>query len=199
MTLPSFVRVPTSPPTELPDDRLWWMFGIHTGLDLGTTPGPSFVLGASVGLRLHPVVVRLRGSYLFGSDRRLAARPGVGGAFDLWRVTPQFCLTPWRQVAHRGARAIGDMALDGCVAMEVGQLQGRGFGVRNPGAGTALWLTPRLGAQWTFTLTEWLSGSAGLGIGVPALRNNFVLERVGAVHRASAVGGRGELGVAAVF
>jgi hypothetical protein len=191
---PSFV--PWTPPPER--EPLWLSLGAVAGVDLGSLPAPAFALGASLGLRWHPIAAQARFRYLFSADETEATRPGTGGSFELWSVTPRFCLTPWRS-GGAGKRHLGDLALDGCVEVDLGQMRGEGFGVRNPGEGSALWIAPAAAVDLELTLLSWLGARVDLSLGVPVLRPRFVLDAVGVVHTASPVTGRGALEIVAVF
>jgi hypothetical protein len=189
--------LPWTPPPE-PEEKLWLSAGVTAGGDIGSLPATAFGLGATVGLRYRPVAAQVRFRYLFSVDATDSPRDGKGGHFDLWTVTPRFCLTPWTSAAP-GKRALGDLALDGCVEVDLGQMRGEGTGVLNGREGDALWVAPAAAVDLELTLLPWLGARLDLSLGVPALRPRFVLDALGVVHTASPVTGRGAVEIIAVF
>ncbi len=74
-----------------------------------------------------------------------------------------------------------------------------GFGVRDPGAGAGLWLAPFVEGSAALLLGRSAALRLDVGALFPSRRPTYVLENVGAVHRASPVGGRAEIAVEARF
>jgi hypothetical protein len=198
---PSPPPVAPRPPPVLPPQpprQVWFSAGARVGFDVGSLPSASFLAGGVLGVRYYPVAARVRGRYHLPVEESLEARPGTGGRFDLWALTPAFCLTPW-WTAEDGRRSAGDVALDVCAQVDIGSMAGSGFGVRNPGEGTALWVTPGLSAYLEATAWRWVSLGFDLGLGFPAIRPDFVLDAVGVVHAAGPVVGSGAVEIMTVF
>jgi len=163
------------------------------GVELGALPDPATLLGGEVALRLDPFEIRARGTYALPVRETLPTRD-AGGDFDRWTVGPAICLAPWRtRRATEGA--FGGLRLGTCLGLELGSMRGRGFGVRNPDEGSALWLAPDAEGHLGLTLFRWLELDLALAAVIPLRRPEFVLEQVGIVHRASAITGRTTAGV----
>ncbi len=187
--------VPRPPPPS--GKRVWVSIAPSLNFDVGTLPGVTLAVGGSAALRWYPIVARLRGSYFFPRTATLDPR-SVGGDFDMWALAPGICATPFHTAAY-GRRRTFDVALDGCVEVELGKMRGEGFGVRNPGSGSTVWVTPHAQVWGALTLADPLSTRAMIGVGVPVRRPDFVLQQVGVVHVASPVVGRAGLEIALIF
>ncbi len=74
-----------------------------------------------------------------------------------------------------------------------------GFGVRSPGAGSALWIAPLAEAALALPLGRLFALRLDVGVLAPVERPPFVLENVGPVFGASAVVGRAALGAEVRF
>jgi len=188
---------PPSPPSS-DGQRLWFSAALQPTIDLGTLPAPAFGLGGSLAMRWYPIVARVGATWLVGVEETVDGRPDAGGDFDMWALYPGLCLTPWH-TARAGSRRAWNVTVDLCTDLELGQMRGEGSGVRNPDAGSALWVTPLLSSQLELALHRWISLRVGLAAGAPLLRPDFVLQRVGIVHAANPIIGRGTIGAGAVF
>ena len=181
-----------------PADEVLWSLAVHTGFDVGALPDPAFTIGASVGVRWHPIVGRVRFNFMLSVEDTLAERPTAGGDFDLFMVAPTFCVSPWRSATAEGG-GVRLLALDGCVGVELGQMTGNGFGVQNPDRGTALWVAPIPTAAVVVRPLRFVELRALAGLAIPVFRPDFVLNQVGIVHAASVVTGRGGFEAGVVF
>lgn len=207
--------VPTAPGSEPPAppavdeaprrfvvdaDRLrrWRLWAAPlVGAEAGALPRMGAFAGGAMGFRYHPFELAVRGGYLLTVRETVPTRD-AGGDFDRWSVGPVICGAPWR--SRRAAEGEpGGLRLSGCLALELGQMRGRGFGVENPDEGSALWVSPSVEGGASLSLASWLELQLGLGLGFPLLRPDFVLNQVGIVHRASSVTGRGTLGLVLLY
>ena len=133
--------------------------------------------------------MELGGAYLLSQRAEALGAQGRGGDFDLLVGTLAGC----------AASRVSRVELGGCVGVEVGRLQGLGFGVSDPGSGADLWLALNASPRASLVLTPRWSLVAEIGVGVPLRRPRFVLDGVGAVFQASAVVGRASLGAEVHF
>lgn len=166
--------------------------GLHTSViaaflgDTGSLPAPAF--GASLGVELGDgkLALRVLGALLF--EQRVPVTRSAGADVGLAFGTALGCAN----VLGTG----GPLTLPLCIGVDVGQLSGTGFGVATVREGTALWLSPRVegGLYWAVPATELRLG-AQLSAAAPLNRDEFVLDRIGAVHRPAPVVGRAGLGL----
>jgi hypothetical protein len=184
-------------PPSVETQRVWISLAPRLMLDAGTLPRVAISIGGSAALRWYPLVATFRGAYLVPQSETLAGR-SAGGDLDLWALAPGVCLTPYHTATY-GHRSPLDLALDGCLELEFGEMRGEGFGVANPGSGGTAWLTPLAMVQLELSLAAPLSARALVGVGFPLLHPDFVLNNVGVVHAASPVVGRLGLEIAVVF
>lgn len=190
---PAPARTAPAPPPARP-----WRPSLHMAaqLDGGGLPGVSLGASAAAQLDIGRFGVALGGTLMPASRTELDSRPGAGGDFSLWTVNARGCVTPW--IIGRDdepERESGDIALAGCLQIEVGRMSADGFGVSNPGSGGTLWLAPGALAKVSVALGKSLSLRLDGGIAVPLLPHTFVLENVGDVHTSEPVNGRGALGI----
>ena len=158
-------------------------------LDLGTLPGvsPGVLVGLSV--LYGPLRAELAAALWPAHDATLAARPTAGGAVDLYAGSAAAC---WRFLPGR-------FELGPCLGLEIGRLRAQGFGVSDPGQGSALWAAWRAGGGFAYRPIAPLVLGLRLEVAVPFARPGFVLSNVGTVHRPSAAAGRALAGVEVRF
>jgi hypothetical protein len=154
-------------------------------VDLGSLPEPSPGLGVGLGLRWSRL--RVEGRFGWWPSSRRTLPSGKGGELSLVTGALVGCvgLLPPR----------GRVELAPCAALELGRIEGRGFGVSSPSAGDALWVAPELGLVGRVSLTPWLGARLDVRGAAPLARPDFVLSGVGVVHTSSPVVGRLGLGL----
>ncbi len=163
-----------------------WQLSVRAVGDLGSLPRAAVGGLAALDYRAAPFQLSLQGSY-FASRRgevpKLAGFAATGGDFWLGAVSLLGCFEPTR--ARVGL----------CAGPELDYEQGRGFGVSAPGTGEKFWLSLVAGLRSSLHLSGrlWLDVSSEAV--VPTLRESFVLQGIGAVHRPSAVSVRASLGL----
>lgn len=157
--------------------------------DAGTLPG----VGVGFEFNFHGQWTRWRlelgGVWLPPRQGFVAGSAEVGGYVDLVAAAARACwLSP-----HRALR--GGL----CGSFELGRRSADGFGVLNPGSGTAVWVTPGIGLSGSYEFARGFLLRARLEGLVPLERSEFIIENVGPVHSPSAVVGRLAIGADADF
>jgi len=158
--------------------------------DTGSLPKPGLGIGIGLGLDWPAVAVRAEGIFLPTREGQTdpADPASAGGELGLLTGALLGCLPLAVNV-----RAV---ALRACLGGELGRLSGHGTRVDTSHDEGTLWAAARidLGARWTVPAT-----SLGLDFVVtaaaPLLRDEFVVENVGAVHQPASVVGRAGVGV----
>jgi hypothetical protein len=173
------------PPVEAPERSPAIALRLLVGIvgDLGTLPSAAPGLSGGIGAALGRITVDARGTFLF--EQRAEIGGGRGGDFTLVTGGVVVCY-------GLNAEAV---VIAPCVGAEAGLLSGTGFGVRDPGSGSALWLAAILGLRGSLSLTEQLGAWVSAELVVPMGRPDFVLENVGPVHQPAPVAGRAALGL----
>jgi hypothetical protein len=172
-----------------------WRFGGSAGLvaDAGTLPGAGMGGSFGVSFGVDAVELRLLGTYLPPRDAQAtssAAAPGAaspGAEIELIAGSLVAC-------APRLARA-SNLAFGACAGGELGWLSGRGTGVTVARSGESQWTAARTDAEARWTLAQGLSLDLRLSALIPWERDEFAIDGVGRVFRASAVVGRATLGL----
>lgn len=149
-------------------------------VDLGALPEPAPGLGVGLGVGWSRLRVEARFGLWPSSRRTLAS--GKGGELSLASGALAGCV---RLLPPRAR-----VELASCAGLELGRIEGRGFGVTSPSAGDALWIAPELGLVGRVAVTPWLGLRLDLRGAAPLARPDFVLSGVGVVHTSSPVVGR---------
>ncbi|MBX3130614.1 MAG: hypothetical protein KF718_28100 [Polyangiaceae bacterium] len=161
--------------------------GLGVAGDVGALPTPAPGIAGSVGAALGGTTLEARLTVLL--EQRTEVGGGRGGAFTL--------TTGGLSACHDVAAA--PVLLAPCLGVEVGRLSGAGFGVTEPGSGSALWVAGLAGLRGVEALTDGLGVWVGAELVVPVGRPEFVLENVGVVHRPARAGGRAAIGAEVRF
>jgi hypothetical protein len=175
----------------VPAPAAWWpAFSLWFLADTGSLPHVGTGLAAGVQLQSEHFQLSALGSLLFVQHQALqgSAEPAPGANLGLFTGALSACAAPWGSF---GAR----LAAEGCLGWELGRLSGEGTNVLRPRSGAALWSAPRAEAGLSWALTSSLRLGAGLTFAFPILRDDFVLNDLGLVHRPPAVVGRAAIGV----
>lgn len=179
--------------TEGVPEPLAWRATLWLAGDAGSLPEPA--LGAALGLELGWPEVQLRALATLWLEQhaQLAGQPGLGGDLALATGALLGCTTVF------GARQ-DSLALGLCAGGELGRLSGSGTGVLTPRSGYSLWAAARAEVEmaWHVPSTRLRLG-AQLGMAVPFVRDDFVLDGIGAVHRPESLVARAGLGVGVAF
>jgi hypothetical protein len=165
-----------------------WLIG-----DSGSLPAPG--LAAALGLELAWPSFQLRalGTLWLEQHARVAGEPQLGGDVALATGALLACTSP------RGGSSQGFTVVL-CGGGELGRLSGSGTGVLEPRTGQSLWAAGRVEGDlyWTIPATSLRLG-AQLSLAMPFIRDDFVLDEIGRVHRPSSLIGRGGLGMDVAF
>ncbi|MEY2933658.1 MAG: hypothetical protein RL033_4407 [Pseudomonadota bacterium] len=206
-TTPSSATPSTATPSTQPNDEppdapdadddeaapLVWRAAFWLTGDSGSLPSPG--LGAALGIELGWPRLQLRALATLWLEQhtRLAGQPGLGGDLGLATGALLGCTRPF------GASS-DPLALGLCAGGELGRLSGIGTGVRDPREGQSLWAAARAEADlfWSVPGTQLRLG-AQLSVAAPFIRDDFVLEAIGPVHRPGSLVGRAGLGIDVAF
>ena len=148
--------------------------------DVGTLPSAGG--GGSVAVGYGIERFHLEGGALLLPGRRslVDSGDGKGGQVDLVAggIAACYAIVP------------GDTEVAACAGAEAGVLRGEGFGVKNPASGTAPWVAGLVAADLSVPIAEPVSLRVRLEALAPIVRERFVLDGLGEVHRAAPVAGR---------
>jgi hypothetical protein len=159
--------------------------------DLGTMQGVSGAIEPWAGVVVGPARLEVGASFWPGNTAESAARPRSGGTLDLVAGSLTACalLPPLARAA--GPHFEVDVP---CAGLELGRMHAEGYGVSDPGDGSALWAALRGGAAAAWIVAPWVRLRLRLEAVVPLRRPRFVLGGVGDVHEPG-VAARAALGL----
>lgn len=182
--------------TATPEDALtpltWgatlWLTG-----DGGSLPAPGLGTALSIEAAWPGLELRALATLWFEQHAPLAGQPELGGDLALATGALLACTSAVRVGANSLALAL-------CAGGELGRLAGSGTGVLNPRSGQSLWAAARTEADlvWRVPATR-LALGAQLGLALPFVRDDFVLDGIGAVHRPASLAGRAGIGIGVAF
>jgi len=173
------------------DKRLQLGLDVLAGVGLAVLPGPTAVVGLSLGLSGWLWRTELGAGYWTPVDEPSPANPEVGGRFQLWAVSARGCVAP----------AVGTVEIPVCAGIDAGAMHGRGTGDLDPwrspmapwvalaSGASARWRPRRLGQR----LGLWIRGEALVALARP----RFGTEPSGIVYSVPVVGGDVVAGVEA--
>lgn len=180
---------PASPASPAP---LHAALGAAVIADTGSLPAPGF--GAEIGARVGGSLLELHARGLFLPARAASIDTGdpssPGAELSLLAGALLGCVPLSHGVVDLGA----------CAGAELGQLTGRGIHVATPHERHSLWSAARLDLTARKPLPSVpLALELGFSAAAPLLRDNFILEDIGTIHRPANVVGRASLGLAWLF
>ncbi len=155
------------------------------GAGFNQLPGisPGAALFSSLSLPL--VRFELGGQYYWGADARYATPPDVGAHLRLFSGTARTCLTP----------RVGSFGFPICGGLELGWMEGEGFGVEERYTARSLWGAVVLGAALRFPVDSpvalWVEGDAVIAF----LRPGFYMKNLGELYLAPSGGSRAAAGL----
>ncbi len=161
--------------------------------DVGTLPRLSDGITGSLSWIIDPLRIEAFGTYLFPQAAYQSSLPNVGTNLHLLVGGLRGCFEP----VHR------DLELGACVGMELGELQGDGFGsyrtpyqAFTPSSGGSFWALPVASGRLAWRIASSFSLVLDLGIGIPIERDTFYIGGATgpSLHQASSVIGRGAVG-----
>ena len=163
--------------------------------DVGTLPRVSDGIAASLALTFDSLRFEAFGSHLFAQAAHLAPpSSSVGSNVDLWAGGLRGCYLP----------SGGTLAIGACAGLEVGLLDGNGFGslrspyqTFTPSSGGSFWIAPVAGGRLAWRIAPYFSLVIDLGFAIPLHRDVFEIgidRAPSALHQASPVVARGAAG-----
>jgi hypothetical protein len=164
-------------------------------VDFGSLPAVAFGAALEAELSLNAFGIRAFGEIFperFGEvDSPAAAATGAGASVGLIAGGVLGCYRPGAQDQWLGAGL--------CLGAEVGRLSGQGEGVLEARLASAWWFSPRFDARLELTPNKGFVFGLLAGAVVPLIRDEFVLQGIGTVHRPPAVAARLGLGLELEF
>jgi hypothetical protein len=178
--------VPEPPESDAPGNTPELAALVAAVADQGSLPAPA--LGASLGLALAWERATLRALGTLFVDQSVEVTADRGAELDLIFGTLQACTNV--------LSASSTFSLPLCLGMDIGALSGVGVGIPRPRRASMVWLAPRIdaGVFWDIPDTR-LGVGALFTVAAPLNRDEFVLDRIGTVHRPSRVVGRASFGI----
>jgi hypothetical protein len=160
--------------------------------DLGSLPRLSDGLAGGLAVTFDALRLEAFGAYLFPQSSHPASVPSIGSNIDLVVGGLRGCFLPPRRVLELGV----------CGGLEIGQLQGSGFGslrspyqTFTPSSQGGLWVAPVVGGRLAWRIAPYFSLVIDLGVAIPLERDVFSISGVpGTLHQASPVVARGAAG-----
>lgn len=154
------------------------------GLDVGSLPGPAAGFGVNVLARYGAQQFEIGAGVFPERSATIPERPSAGGKIGLTTVTAGTCRT----------LLPGFIELSPCVALELGLMHARGFGVTSTERVSVFWAAARGGGTLAFRPITRLGLLLRIEGVVPLTAPRFLLGGVGEVHKPSP-GARGALGI----
>jgi hypothetical protein len=152
--------------------------------DVGSLPHPAFGAGLGVELSWARLRVQLGAAMFLPQRAEWAAGSDVGADLGLTIGIARAC-TPALSSASRA------FTVPVCGGIELGRMDGVGYGVLAARSREILWIAPRaeVGLAWALPDTR-LRLETSLGAVLPLNRDEFIFDGMGTIHRPSRVAGR---------
>jgi hypothetical protein len=163
---------PSAPPRP-------WTLRALAGADSSALPAWSGFVGAAVGRAFGRASIELSGAYFAPRTREIGGGAQArGGTFELLTLGGRTCYAFFGPTVE----------LAPCVGAEYGTVRGMAFGVGVPGVGKGLWLAATASGAARWRAAPWLGAVAEVGVALPLVRPEYVIDNVGVVYRADFVG-----------
>jgi hypothetical protein len=188
MTTPDRSAAPR--PSSSPPPARRWTLRALAGADSASLPSWSGFVNVGVGRAFGRGSIEVSGAYFAPRTRQFAGTGETrGGQFELFTLGARGCYG-----------VLGPtFELSPCVGAEYGTVRGTAFGVGAPGVGKGLWLAATAAGAARWRMMPWLGTVAEVGLAVPLVRPEYVIDNVGVVYRADAVGLRMLAGLESYF
>lgn len=180
-------RPPPAPSARATSPPLRWRVDVGLRTDVGLSPGVSFGPFVAVELGGTRWLARVDAAWLPPQDALVDARRG--GRFVGWTAALSACAR-WGEGRWRGGP---------CAGVEAGAVHAVGVGVSDPAEVWEPWIAARAGGVLEVALAGRLRAVASLAARVPLRRAAFVLDGVGPVQQATALGVVGDLALGVTF
>ncbi len=158
-------------------------------LDAGALPNAAPGVEARVGIALGPLRLEGGARVFFEQQSALGQHPTGRGHFGMAAGSLGACLP-----LGRGMLVVGP-----CVGLEVGAIWASSTGVSHPGSDTVAWVAPNASGLFALDVASWLRLRLDLGLSVPLIHTEFVVDGIGPVHTSSPITFRGGLGAEVRF
>jgi hypothetical protein len=178
---------PPTTPTSQPAPARRWTLRATAGADSSSLPSWTGFVGVDVARAFGRGSLELSGAYYAPRSREISQ--GRGGTFDLLTLGARGCYAAFGPTFE----------VSPCVGAEYGTVRGTGFGVGDPGAGKGLWLAATMAGAARWRMTPGLGTMAEVGITLPLVRPDYVIDNVGFVYRTDFVGLRLLAGLESYF
>lgn len=156
------------------------------GFSAGPLPAIAPAVGLGLGLRRKALRAELLARYFFA---RTAEREDLSARIAAWTVSAQFCFAPaWRRL---------EFPL--CAGPELGMMMGRGDNVDAPRAESLLWAAADINAGLIVRPIPRIGIGIQADLVVPFTYPGFSVDGVGLLHRSSAIGAYGLMGLEVRF
>lgn len=175
---PQDARAPAAAP------RLSFGLMAWSGIDVGTLPGPTAGFGVTGLSRYGAQQFELGAGLWLDRAATVPERPSAGGEIGLVAMAAGTCRSLLR----------GPVEIAPCLAIELGVMHARGFGVTSTQHASVFWAALRGGGAVTFRPTQALGLLVRIEGIAPITSPRFLLGGVGEVHTPTP-GVRGALGV----
>jgi hypothetical protein len=174
-------RQPTSAPQR--GRRLGTAFSLGLVADVGSLPSVAPGGEAAASIRYGSWQLTALGNFYVPTEKRVQAQKGAELKLSLAGLLG---CSRW---------SVGTGHALACVGAEAGWLSGEGVGLKSPRTEGAFWWAPRADVGAALPIAGKLSVCARLGLVLPQIRREFVVEDDLFVHRAAAIAGRAVLGI----
>lgn len=182
------VLVPQSSPSDGSRTSVIPLLRPALVLDIGTLSGPSYAVGAALGVQYGRWRVEAQAAH--GFSQRVARGPRPESSVELQAPFSA-------ELRGCGSLLAGRVDLAACLALGTSELRAAASGVNAPGSGTGWGFAVLGGAAGDFALARWLHLRLEAALGAMLNRPTVVIEGYGEVHRVSPVIGRFVAGVEA--
>jgi len=163
--------------------------GVAAALDAGALPIATPGIEARIGMALGPLRLEAAGRWFFEQESGLGQHPTGRGHFGMATGSLGACLPV----------GVGPVVLGPCLGAEAGAIWGSATGVSDPGEGTSAWVAPWGAAMLGADVASWLRLRLDVGVTVPVVRTDFVVDGIGSVHSSAPVTFRAGLGAEVHF
>jgi hypothetical protein len=190
-TIQPEAETPAPPPPVARNDRpspatqIAWGLRAMGGAGFNQLPGVSPGAALFSSLSLPALRFELGGQIYWGAEARYAALPHVGAHLRLYSGTARACLVP----------RVGVFGFPVCGGLELGWMEGEGFGVEQPFTARSLWGAVSLAAAVRVPVDSqvalWVEGGAVAAF----LRPGFNMRNLGELYVAPGGGARATAGL----
>jgi hypothetical protein len=170
-------------PPLAPPPRLGAAFSVGLVGDVGSLPAVAPGGEGAASLRYGSWQLTALGNFYFPTEKHVLGEKGAELKLSLGGLLG----------CRRWSLGVGQALA--CLGAEAGWLSGTGLGLQSPRTEGAFWWAPRADAGAAVPIGGKLSFYARLGLVLPQIRREFVVEDALMVHRAAPISGRAGVGI----